>query len=535
MKDGRVVIGVLLALPAACVPRGDPPAGRQILADRQAGLIGLLPPTGDGVLRAFVARTTGQGPEGPVGDLFELSLDSTGDPATEKLLAPDIQLAESLGCTFNVAPCNGIDPRGVTVFPGAGPLERVDALTGAVQTFSGYPTFSQSKQRFFFGDQQGVALTDVSGQTTVLSDASTATARFVGDDFFYVTPQGDLMDVPLSDVPTQMATGLVDCRNAQYQNQPCTSFWGQATPDGIALVLHKQTPNPNDQGWSVRDPVTGLETWLPFDASYAQLSPDGRWLLEEQASADDPLTFFDYRDGVQQDFDVPYQEFSIPVWRPGTAELWMSVGLGSDTAAIWIVEPGKPAISISGSGLQWAGALDASERITPFTPDGVYWFSSANTPDTSMPVTQIGLADDPSGPRFDLDTPNTYLEPVRDFANGRVLDAVYTKPDDAETREDVSVFDPRTGASWLVGERGRIAAVGQTRVMGMFHWDEMRGDLTVADPATAQAIVLAPEFTVTAFAEPQGADQLAPGTRIVYQFQARTDSPYDGIWVANCP
>jgi len=87
----------------------------------------------------------------------------------------------------------------------------------------------------------------------------------------------------------------------------------------------------------------------------------------------------------------------------------------------------------------------------------------------------------------------------------------------------------------VVARRGLLVTSGQTRMMGLFHIGEGRGDLTTIDLDTAQATVLAPEFTVTASAEPQGADALAPGTRIVYQFQARTASPYDGIWVATAP
>jgi hypothetical protein len=47
--------------------------------------------------------------------------------------------------------------------------------------------------------------------------------------------------------------------------------------------------------------------------------------------------------------------------------------------------------------------------------------------------------------------------------------------------------------------------------------------------------VLAPEFALGALVEPQGADRVAPGTHVAYQFQARFASPYDGIWLATIP
>jgi hypothetical protein len=532
---------VVMALSAGCLPRGEPPAGRQVLPDRRATLVGLLPPTGDGVLRAFYTLPTAQPeatdtPDNPVADLYEVSVDSTGGPPVERLLVPRISAADELGCIFNVAPCGGIDPRGVTVFTDAGPT-RADAITGDVQQFTFFPYSSPSQRRFFVSDSaSAVTLYDVDGQMTVVNDASAT--RFIGEDFFYVTSQGDLMDIPPSGVAEQVATGLVSCADQSLPGslpsgltQPCVQFSGQVTPDGIVLLLVRPSPNPNVQLWSVRDPLTGTEMVLPFDGTYAEISPYGRWLLDTGNSDSGQFTFFDYRTGDQQEVDIPDDTYTLFMsWRPGSAQVWFT-GLGT---TVWILEPGKPAMSVDGRELSGYGAPDASGRGSPFTPDGAYWFSSVFT-GTSTPVLQVGAADDPNGPLFDLNSPQQYIDPLGQLADDRLLVSVSTKMEDYRTREDTSSFDPRTGQSVPLGTRGRVAAIGQTRMMGMFHWDEMRGDLTVFDVATGQPTVLAPEFTVTAFAEPQGADQLAPGTRIVYQFQARTESPYDGIWVATCP
>ncbi len=81
------------------------------------------------------------------------------------------------------------------------------------------------------------------------------------------------------------------------------------------------------------------------------------------------------------------------------------------------------------------------------------------------------------------------------------------------------------GATELLARRGRIAAVGRTRVIGMFHMDEARGDLTAIQLDTGRSTILAPEFTVTAFAEQADGDPVALGTPIVYQFQARPRRP----------
>ncbi|HXJ21558.1 MAG TPA: hypothetical protein VMT03_15140 [Polyangia bacterium] len=537
MKNARTTMAALVALTSGCLPRGEPPEGRQIVADRTATLVGLLPPTGDGVLRAFFTRPIAQNAEGPEGDLFEVSVEPTGGPPVERLLVPSVDATLGLGCGFDVSPCRGIDAGGVTVSTESDGYDvgdvRADAITGDLVQLMGLQLLlSQDRRRFSLSNPSSqppaVTLYDVDGQTTMLDDASPA--QFIANDFFYFTSEGVLMDVPPSGVPQQVATGLDPCTTpSTVPGQLCQQFWGQATPDGIALVLHMATPGPNGELWAVRDPITGTQSWLPFDASLAGLSPDGRWFLTAESSggSNAEYTLFDYRAGLQQTADLPVPLNTLPGafalvftahWRPGTDQVW--VRSGTDTV---ILEPNKPPASIPG------------RAVGGFTPDGAFWYSTSTLSQADSLVEQVGSADNPSGPRFDLNTPGEDIDPVSQFADGTLLVPVYTDISDEQTRGDVSVLDPRTGASRLLGQRGRIAAVGQTRVMGMFHWDEMRGDLTVADPATAQATVLAPEFTVTAFAEPQGADQLAPGTRIVYQFQARTDSPYDGIWMATAP
>jgi hypothetical protein len=539
-------IAALAAVTAGCLPRGEPPVGRQILADRQANLVGLLPPTGDGVIRAFVTRPAAQPPttdipanfaNDPIDDLFEISVDATGGPPTETLLVPNIDGIDLLGCGFNVAPCSGIGARMLIVVSVVGGQLSVDALTGQVQPLAGYGMFSPDRQRFFVntsipGSPRGT-LYDGEGGATTLDDASSA--FFIGNDLFYVTSAGDVMDVGPSGVLQRMATGVDSCIP---QNQdlsatpgvPCIPFVGQETPDGTALMLHMQAAGPNGESWAVRDPLTTTQTWLPFDGSEARLSPDDRWFFmgASNGSGDLQFTFFDYRAGVQKTGDVSVStnfpagaDFLTARWRPGTEEVWINTGF--DTPTVWILAPDQPPASIPGFFLYG------------FTPDGTYWLSQTSVGETATPVIQVGAVDDPGGARFDLNTSSTYVDQISQFADGTLMVPAYTKLDDEQERIDVSVVDPRTGASRLLAQRGRLAAVGTTRMMGMFHWNELRGDLTVADPSSGVATVLAPEFTTTAFAEPRGDDLLAPGAPIVYQFQARTASPYDGIWLTSCP
>ena len=204
-------------------------------------------------------------------------------------------------------------------------------------------------------------------------------------------------------------------------------------------------------------------------------------------------------------------------------------GLG-DTHAVWVLRPDAPPVSVRGAYMLYVNMNNY--RNQPFTDDGAYWFFTTTSLDSATQVVQVGRTDDPTGPAFPLNPPSTFLDLALPLPDGRLLTTAYPKDED---RSDVTVVDPRTGQSDVVARRGLLLTSGQTRVMGLFHIAEGRGDLTTIDLGTGQATVLAPEFTVTASAEPQGADALAPGARIVYQFQARTASPYDGIWVTPCP
>ena len=104
----------MLSAVAACLPRGDPPAGRQIVADRRSALTGIVPPTGDGVSPILVTRPSRPGSE----DLFVISVEPAGGAPQETLLAANIDAGFGLGCRDNVAPCGAIDAaRGVWVYP----------------------------------------------------------------------------------------------------------------------------------------------------------------------------------------------------------------------------------------------------------------------------------------------------------------------------------------------------------------------------------------------------------------------------------
>jgi len=512
---------VLIAATAACLPRGTPPAGRQLITDRGASLAALVPPNGDGLLRILVMRP---GATTDSADLSVVTLDADNQRSPERLLISDIDPVSSVNCPGGVAPCSFDDSGRVQVFKKSGGPIWVDAVTGEIfdvppvdprPTGQPYFTSDATQTSGTFHDGRGgtmpiqLAPPDYSGPAFPPFTVS-------GSDFYYVDPQHNLIDIPPSDVPEQVATGVT------YYN-----FW--TTSDGPLLVLTRRTADGTGSQSSIGDPRLGMETVLPFDAYGASLSPNGRWVLGRPDNQQNQYTFFDRSSGAQSTVTLG-DPSSYVQWRPGTSEAWVtSVSTSDNSPTVWVLNPDAPAVSVPGarmSGLATVGAGGA------FTADGKYWFSTTSSIDSLTAVIGVGTADDPTGPRYDLNPPGTNVYQSWYLPDGRFLTTNW--PSDT-SRADANLLDPRTGEARTLGRRGVVAGVGQTRFMGMFHVYQSRGDLVAGGFDSADSTVLAPEFTVRAFAEPQGADLLAPGTRIVYQFQARAASPYDGIWVTECP
>jgi hypothetical protein len=525
-----LAIAALAAATPACLPRGEPPAGRQVIAGREAQLAAIVPPNDDGVLRILVFRP---GAGADTKDLYAVSVDATGGPPSERLLRTGLDPADDLGCLHRLAPCGQIDARGgIWFYTGDGPI-RIDAITGErldlPSSSPSWPLISPSGQRVFvseysFGDTSSApgTLYEADGRQATFDVAPYAgvgsTFAFFGEDFYYLAAGAELMHVPPSGAPEQLAVGVA-------------GFEGFPTPDGALLILIRATAEPKVHQWYARDPATGQETAFPFGADSPtfqgspisgdiHLSPDGPWLLITDAVAKHFMVL-DYRSGAQQVIAFPddFAGYGGHSWRPGTFQIWLTTG-ASETPTVRILSPDAPPISIPG--LAFAG----------FTGDGAFWFSTASGPDVTWPVIQVGPADDPTAPRRLLTPPGTYDYNDWALADGRWMMAVFAKDMD---RSDIIAVDLATGDSRLLAERGRMAAVGETRFLGMFHFEGGAGDLTTVEIATGRQTILAPEFAVTAFVEPQGADLVAPGRRVVYEFAARSPSPYDGIWVANVP
>lgn len=510
---------VVLAATGACFPQGPPPSGQQLLTGREASLAGLVPPNGDGLLRILLLRP---GATSDLGDLSVVSLDQANHPSPELPLISDILLEPGVGCGATwPAPCGVRSSATVQVHRADGSFAAVNAITGEVDAQTpqdAWPLYKTPGGRSFRIDDSGTGgtLTDGDGRTTQIAlyppnNFHQDTYQFVGEEFVYQDPQENLIDLPPSDVPQQLATGVLQ-------------FSGWTTPAGPLLILTRLTSS------AVLDMSSGTETTLPFKGSTAVPSADGRWVLDNEAASAGMFTFFDFRAGVQQTAQI-YAPAINQVWRPGTSELWVTSFAGSnDSLTTWVVRPDAPVVTVPGAYL--ASVNGGGIAVQPFTDDGRYWFFTTTLLDSPAQVIQVGQAIDPTGPAFPLNPPSTVLSLALPLRDGRILTTSYAKD---QNRSDVTAVDPLTGQTDVLARRGLLVTSGTTRVMGLFHVVQTAGDLTTIDLTTERTSVLAPEFAVSAAAEAQGADALAPGTRIVYQFKARSVSPYDGIWLTTCP
>jgi len=517
-------LACVAACAAACVPRGDPPAGRHLVADRVTMVGGVARPNGDGTTRVLLLRPPTAQQNQQYFDLYVASVDATGAGPVERLLAASVGIQGDFGCTYGLTACVFMDARGrLLVTTGYDQdqfvpiLARIDPVTGDRQDIgaTAYSFFSPSRERLLAmadAGRGGATLYENDDRVLVLGDATIA--QFYGEDLYYVTAHGDLRRIVPGGAPELLATGV-------------TSFLTAMLPDAGVMVLTRPTTDPRVSSASFLDTVTLQETAAPADLSRFDLSPDGRWLLAFDVAARS-ATFIERATGVRDSFDLPEESAGQYEWRPGHDEAWFGGGSYSDPT-ISIKKPGAPPIVIRA--LPYGGTNSLVNGSSMFTTDGAYWFSSTARPDT-VPIVQVGSADDPMGARFNLIPAGAYLGTYWRLADGRILTMAQRQN---WKRSDVYAVDPATGASSGLGEAGLVLAVGQTRVLAQLHINDDRGDLTVVDLADGHATVLAPEFTLGAAVEPQGADNVAPGAHVVYQFQARFESPYDGIWLTTVP
>lgn len=122
-------ITAIVVATAACLPRGEPPSGIQVVAGRENTLGAPVPANGDGVLRVLFFRERGDDAH----DLYVVSVDAAGGPPSERLLVPDVDPTVDFGCIYMIAPCGMVDPNGMAwVYTAGGGLVHANPFTGDV-------------------------------------------------------------------------------------------------------------------------------------------------------------------------------------------------------------------------------------------------------------------------------------------------------------------------------------------------------------------------------------------------------------------
>ncbi len=507
-----------------CLPDGEPPMGRQVVAGRDDLPAGLLPAMPDGIVRLLVLRLDR---ERMASDLYLVSVDGAGPP-TERLLQEN--LGWSNGCFDNG--CFTRDRRGrVFVFHDYDPITfrdmvtRIDAVTGdrlELGAVNDSFRFSASGDRLAVPSSSDVTVYESDDRATVLTGAMSP--EFSGEDLYYAAADERLMRLP----PGGGAPELV--------RAGVSAFKPQETLAGMVLILHALSADHTAGTISFVDPVTLQELFPPVDLNVSfVLSPDGRWLFTAEQVGDPHYTLVDAVTGEQERFDGPAGVGWVTAeWRPGRAELWLAfhdAALVTTLPEAWIKQPGAPPRVVSVYLMpigQYAGGSPF------FTPDGSYFFSWRPSQVAGPGTLQIGSADDPTGPRFDVVPDGSSPGGTWLLADGRLVSAAYYVN---WQRKELRVVDPARGGSRTLATEVGVVAVGQRRVLATAHMVDGFGDLRVIDLDSGESTSLATDFAGTSFFTPQGPDRelVAPGSHVAFLFQGRFASPYDGIWVATVP
>jgi len=538
---------LLCVMSSACLPRGDAPAGRQILADKTAVLTAVLPARPDGLVRVLFFRP---GKDLDNVDLWLLNADPNGGPSTEKKLFTDIDTGLELGYR-PTASMGGypVDPDGGVSYsrfvPGADPTQlftidvmRADPVTwevvdlGMPPNVAMPPTHGQDPTLINY---LGAPLNfPANGGVTVPDVASYG---FAGTTAFYLTNGGTLFSLDTTGMARQLSVGVatflaLSAQTVLITRAVMTPDTGQPPPSD---PFGGPPGPPARVTGALLDTTTLVETPLPDGLLYqyaSRPSPSGRWLIVYQESQDPTERYgsvaelLDTATGTIEALEPAFSNSGA--WRPGHDELWSTFlddpqhAVLPSQASLLIKKPGIVTVTVPGV------------YFTRFSSDGASYFMRGSPLDAQESSDLVGLADDPAGPRFAAVPAGSSLVNTWPAGDGRVLDEATAGLDNFESSY-VQFVDPHNGAAQLVGERGVLSAVGTTRALGIYHVSFLRGDLTTTDFATGRSTVLAAEFAEAAVAEPQGADPYPPGGRIVYQFVSHFDSPWNGLWMANVP
>ena len=304
---------------AACAPRGTPPAGRQLVADRISTPEGFVPSNGDGMARLLITRP-GDGPF--LVNLYVLSFDPSGGgtPPTEQLLMANLPSPLGSGCIQRHGGCLETDARGRLLLvasprddTGVVDVVRVDPLTGERLDLgpSIYHELSPDGQRLIVhgtarsGDGQ-VTLYDQDDRVIPLG--AVQKDQFIDGFLYYLDDRGRLMRLAVGSAPELVATGV-----------DSFSWTARANSQLLTLSRPAATADLTPDSLSFLDTVTLQETPSPLGSRPFDMSPDGQWLVTADQVAND-VAFVNRLTGAQE--VVP--GFQLFQWRPGHDETWLA-------------------------------------------------------------------------------------------------------------------------------------------------------------------------------------------------------------------
>jgi len=507
---------------AGCLPRGEPPAGRQILADPTASLLSITPLHADGTRQVLFFRPSqAQDPDSV--DLWSLTLAASGEPSTENVLARGIAVGLQLSYRAGGGSGFPMDAAGRIYLPDndSGHLVRYDPATGEKKDrgTNDSPALSPSGRRLLTSDHAGnYTLYEDDDQATTFQGSH---VEFIGESVFYVSADCQLMRLAEGGGPEVFAPGV----------QTYQVAWGSLIALQHTTALSCFTGGGLDGPLShpvLLDTTTRQETPLPDDLQYdfSNFSSDGRRLTARRYDQDDQAQWF-IVDRASGNLESLGTGIGFADWRPGHDELW----LGSFDDSRPELQGASVTIWIPGQGPH---ATVPGVYLSGFNSDGRYWFSRGTRPDQLITSDLVGLADQPGGARYHAVPVGSTMGDVVTLGDGRLFVGSVTDVNDFRAT-DYLVVDPRDGATDVLGLRGFIAATGTTRLLGIFNYAYERGDLTTVDFATGRRTILVSQFVMAAIPAASSDDAFPANTSVFYQFRARYDSPWSGLWMMAVP
>jgi hypothetical protein len=564
----RLVLIVFFAGASGCLPAGEAPKGRHIIADRSVNSA-FFSPSGSDPARSHLLfggptwmspaiESFGGSYSVMLSDLYQvevpntisqtLRLDQT-EPAVRNLSGAGPEL---------VANALPTDSRGrlllqtIAIDPAGGAtsiLDRFDPDTRLMETLAeadagsgtGFPTFSPGHTRaLLYQPGSGALLIDLDAQQKFEG----SNPVWVGEDLYYVVGErSNPWEVPVRSRMARLRPGAAPETMLDMDGAITIQLIGEDGPS--LLMLRVQGPGTAPRSTYLFDPTTAGLVSLPFDTtnlSVDSLSPDGRWILLRSYS-DGRLVLYDRIDGETRILpgDLQGNWQAVSEWRPGTDELWLATQPSFDPNGreyrsiftIW-----TPDGSVTFDAMPITSCLgDVRYRSSVFNRAGSLWFSATWTSDISRML--VGWSDHPEEPPMPIAPDGTSVHRCWELEGHRLL--VEAGPGDSQDT-DLYLFDPSNREIRPLAGGSQVVQAGKDRALVLLQWERWRsaGELAIIDYATGQRTHLSDDVAQAVVDSRNadilsGPDPMAPGTNVAFISRNRLDSPYDGLWLTEVP